>query len=97
MAVSVLLEMNVKPDKVEEVKSSFKAVLPDTRTYDGCNGLTVHSNQDDDTNLVLVGQWDSRQHYERYFAWREETGLIEKLSSLLASPPKIRYLDFVNV
>lgn len=96
MAVSVLLELNVKPDQVEAVKSSLKAHLPDTRAYDGCNGLTVHANQGENTNLVLISQWDSRQHYERYFAWREETGMIEEMGTLLSAPPSIRCLDLVD-
>ena len=96
MAVSVLLELSVKPDQVEAVTSSLKAHLPDTRAYDGCNGLTVHANQDENANLVLISQWDSRRHYERYFAWREETGMIEEMGPLLTAPPRRRYLGHVD-
>ena len=35
----VILDMQVKPEAVAGVKASFKDLLPDTRAYDGCQGL----------------------------------------------------------
>ena len=42
---------------------------------------------------VLVEQWQSRAHYEKYFAWREETGAMAQLGDALVAPPSLRYLD----
>ena len=36
MSCVVLLEIQVKPDKVNDVKAMLKQVLPDTRSYAGC-------------------------------------------------------------
>ena len=35
MSVVVLLEMQVKPEAVKEVKAQLKQLLPDTRAYAG--------------------------------------------------------------
>ena len=72
-------------------------ILPDTRSFDGCEGLDVKINSDDPNNLVLVERWQSRPHYEKYFAWRQETGLIDRLGPVLGAPPSIRYLDDTGI
>ncbi|PCH60501.1 MAG: antibiotic biosynthesis monooxygenase [SAR86 cluster bacterium] len=97
MTVNVLLEVNAKPECLEELKSTFENILPDTRNYDGCVEVRVVGNQDDVLNLILVETWQSRQHYEKYLAWRQETGALEALGALLSQPPRIRYYDDLNI
>ena len=96
MATMVLLEAKSQPGGIDTLKSAFVEVLPDTRAYDGCHGVTVHQDQDDPDVLVLVETWETREHYERYLAWRVETGLIGQLETMLAGPPSIRYFDDVD-
>ena len=96
MACTVLLEIQVKPDQVDTIKQVFKDILGDTRAYDGCQGVEVTQNNDDPTNIVLVEKWDTRAHYEKYFAWRQETGAIDALGDMLAAPPSLRYFDPVD-
>ena len=97
MAVLVLLEVKVKPESINDMKSLLKEVLPDTRAHDGCQGVTVYGNLDDSNNLVLVEHWDSRDHYGKYLAWRTERGDLERLVSMLAEEPSIRYFERVDV
>jgi quinol monooxygenase YgiN len=96
MSVTVLFEVQSKPENIDELKSTFKNILPDTRSYDGCQGVNVVGNQEDPCNVVLVQTWASRQHYEKYLAWRTETGAIEKLVPMLSKPPSIRYYDNID-
>jgi quinol monooxygenase YgiN len=53
MSVIVLLELQVKPEEVDNIKAYLKEILPDTRSYDGRQGLDVYGNLDESTNLVL--------------------------------------------
>ncbi|MDH3602532.1 MAG: antibiotic biosynthesis monooxygenase [Candidatus Tectomicrobia bacterium] len=96
MSVVVLLEVQVKPEDVDNMKAYFKEILPDTRAYDGCQGIDVYGNLDESTNLVLYERWDSRQHYDNYLAWRAETGVVDRLGSMLSGPPSIRYYERVD-
>jgi quinol monooxygenase YgiN len=96
MSVVVLLELQVKPEAVEALKGMFKQILPDTRAYDGCQGVDVYGNLDTSTNLVLHERWASRQHYERYLAWRTETGALTQLGQQLTAQPSIRYYEQVD-
>jgi quinol monooxygenase YgiN len=45
---------------------------------------------------ILVEYWDSRVHYEKYAAWRTETGVMDKIGTMLAGPPNIRYFERIN-
>lgn len=93
----VLLEANVKPECVDEVKAFLKEALPDTRAYDGCQGVDIYGNLDESTNLVFYERWDSREHYQKYLNWRAETGVLDQMASKLTGPPNIRYYDRVDV
>jgi quinol monooxygenase YgiN len=97
MSVMVLVEMQVKPEVVNEVKGLLKQMLPDTRAYAGCQGIDIYDNVDDTGDLVFYERWDTRDHYQRYLAWRTETGAFDKLGAKLSGPPKIRYYDRVDV
>jgi len=96
MSVIVLLEAQVKPEAVDEVKATLKEILPDTRAYDGCQSIDIYGNIEDGGNLVFYECWDSREHYEKYLAWRTETGVMEKLGAALAGPPSIRYFERID-
>ena len=97
MSVTVLIDLTAKPGSIEDLKKLFAEILPDTRSYDGCEGLEVKINSDDPNNLLLVERWQSRQHYEKYFAWRQETGLIDRLGPLLGAPPSVRTMEDTGI
>ena len=97
MAVLVLVEGKVKPEAMDDMMSLMKEILPDTRAYDGCQGVKVHTNLDTPNDLALVEYWDSRAHYEKYLAWRAETGFLERIGSLLSGAPSIRYFEQYGV
>jgi quinol monooxygenase YgiN len=97
MSVIVLVEMQVKPEAVNELKALLKQTLPDTRAYAGCQGIDIYGNVDDTGNLVFYERWETRDHYQRYVAWRMESGSLDKLTSKLTGPPKIRYYDRLDV
>lgn len=93
MACTVLLELKVKPESVDETLQGLAALLPETRSYPGCIEVYAYQNQDDPTNIVAIEQWESREAYEKYFAWRTETGVIDQLGNWVSAEPSIRYFD----
>jgi quinol monooxygenase YgiN len=93
MSVTVLLEAPVKPEEVSNMKSYLAEILPDSRKYEGCKGMEVYFNTEDEDNMILLERWDSRQHHEKYLGWRTETGVMDKLGGMLAGPPSIRYFE----
>ena len=93
MGVLVIVELTTKPDKAEEFVPLLAALLPDTRSFDGCEVCNVYVDQDDPTRLSIVETFTSRAHYDRYMAWRGERGDLDALGGMLAGPPAVRFFD----
>ena len=96
MAVMVLLEVQANDGTGDELVATFKAILPDTRAYDGFLDIVVNQNQDDKDNLVLVEKWKTKDAYQSYLGWRQETGVLDQLVAACAEPPSIRYYDITD-
>ena len=97
MSVMVLIEAQVKPEDISTIKSYMAEILPDTRTYDGCQGVDTYSDTEDTGSWVIVEYWESRAHHEKYHAWRTETGVMEKIGTMLTGPPSTRYFKKIDV
>ena len=67
------------------MKAFLKKIVPDTRAYNGRQGLDIYGNSDAIGRLVFYGRWDSRQHYEKYLAWHTETGVVNQLTPMLVA------------
>ena len=96
MSIKLILDLQVKPEESEGLIKTFKDILVDTRNYEGCIEVELFQNQDNPDNLTLIQEWETRQNYETYFAWREEIGAIESLTATLTTPPNIRYFDHIE-
>ena len=42
----VILDMKVKKEAVADLKAGLKEMLPDTRAYDGCQGVDIYEDLD---------------------------------------------------
>ena len=62
--------------------------LPDTRNFEGNQGITMNLDEDDPTLMFLVEKWESKEHYEKYHHWRQENGSLEQIRSFLDGKPK---------
>jgi|TARA_Y100000758_G_scaffold291297_1_gene245566 quinol monooxygenase YgiN len=96
MAITIILEIQAKKGTGNDFLAMMKGILPETRSYDGCISLNVYQNQDDSDVMVLVENFESKAHYEKYLAWREETGVLQKLGAALEGPPSIRFFDLTD-
>lgn len=92
MACQVLLEVKIKDGCHDELRAKFVELLPDTRGFDGCIYIYLTKDQDDPSKIIIVELWESRQHYEKYLAWRTERGDMEILGEMMEEPTW-RFLD----
>lgn len=97
MSVTMILELNTKPGNANDLKNFLRDELHHTRGFDGCNGVTIHTNQDDPNNWVFVSNWDSKAQYDKYLGWRGERGDMEKLTGWVAGEPSIRCFENAGI
>ncbi|MEM7250307.1 MAG: antibiotic biosynthesis monooxygenase family protein [Pseudomonadota bacterium] len=96
MAATILLEVTAKAGTGDKLVEFFKSILVDTRAYDGCKSVDVYRNMDSPDVVVLVEQWESKAHYEKYLGWRSETGVVDQIVSQIDGAPSIRYFDLTD-
>lgn len=75
-------EFRALPGKLDALVDFLRDALPDTRAFDGCNSLAVHVDRDASA-ILLIEDWRSHEDYDRYLAWRIETGMVEAIGGLL--------------
>jgi quinol monooxygenase YgiN len=93
MSVTILLRMRVKEESITAFEEGFAAMLPDTRAYDGCRKVEVHRQLDSPTTYMAVEEWDSKEHYERYLEWRNQSGTLGLFAETLSEPPALSFLE----
>lgn len=97
MTCQVILDVRVKEGSLEDLRSWMHRILSETRGYDGCNNLYIVQNQDDPLALAVIEQWETRPKYEKYLAWRTETGVVDELVAMLDGEPTFRFFDYFGV
>ncbi len=89
MSCVVLMEAKIIPEKLDDcIKLLVENRLKDTKVYDGCE--TCYGSVDKDKSIVFIwSQWSSVEHWEKYFAWRQERGDFGELSSFFSEEPRV--------
>ncbi len=93
---SVFLEFAAKPGCGGVLMETLRDVLPDTRSYEGNQSVDVYQKVDDPETCIIHSQWDSQGHWEKYIAWREETGVLASFVEELEGPPTIRFFNKIG-
>ena len=53
MSVIVLVTLDVKEESLDELKKYFKEILPDTRSFEGCQGVQLYESKESLTKLTI--------------------------------------------
>ncbi|GHB73311.1 hypothetical protein GCM10010377_74680 [Streptomyces viridiviolaceus] len=97
MTCHVIFETTVKDGNLDGLRKWFTEKLPGTRGFAGNVSVEVVHNQDDPSKILFLEKWDSRQSFERYLAWRVETGAVDELGTMLDGEIDFRYYDALGV
>lgn len=95
----MVMEVQVAPDKLNEMRAFVKAMLPGTRAFDGCQAVTAYQDSVDQTRFVFIEVWDARSNHEAYLSWRAREGAdAGDIEAVLTDTPfTIRYLNLLEV
>ena len=96
MTVAATLELNFKPDVLDEARVVLRRVLEQTRAFDGCLGVDVLIDVTDDTRWVAHESWQSAEHDAAYREFRAGEGKITDLGPLLVAAPVLTKYAVAN-
>ena len=89
MAVTAILDLQLKADSLETAHKVIHATLTDTRAFAGCLDVTVRVDSGDPGHVVVYETWESIEHDRAYRAWRASAEGASDLGSILAAAPKL--------
>jgi quinol monooxygenase YgiN len=93
MAVTVILELQFKPESVATAREVFGRARKDTRAFPGNIRTDVLIDEADEAHWVIYELWESVEADEAYRAFRAGEGKLTEVPNLVAAPPvKTRYL-----
>jgi len=70
MAITSLLDIQLRPDAPSDVEARVSAVLSQTRARPGFVSADVVRDLDDPRHLVVIEVWESLEADDAYRAWR---------------------------
>jgi quinol monooxygenase YgiN len=90
MATTVLLDVQLKPDSLDEAYAAVHETLEQTRAFTGAISLEVLIDNTDPTRLVVVETWESDAAHDAYVAWRATPEGAAALGPFAAAAPVTR-------
>jgi quinol monooxygenase YgiN len=89
VAITAILDLQLKPESLDAAPAVLHATLTDTRAFLGCLGVTVLIDSADPAHVVLYETWESVERDRAYRAWRATPEGASDLGSIMAGPPKL--------
>jgi heme oxygenase (mycobilin-producing) len=89
VAITAILDLQLRADSLETAHKILHATLTDTRAFPGCLAVTVFVDSADPAHVVLYENWESIEHDRAYRAWRASAEGASDLGSILACAPKL--------
>jgi quinol monooxygenase YgiN len=85
--LAVELELILRPDVVEEFLTVLAPQsLPDTRKWEGNEGLILYQDRRDPRRVSLLMRWRTLQDFDLYLDWRARTGFLAQLYQMCTEP-----------
>jgi heme oxygenase (mycobilin-producing) len=70
VAITAILDLQLKTDSLETAHDVLHATLTSTRAFPGCLGVTVLVDSGDPAHVVVYETWESIEHDRAYRGWR---------------------------
>jgi quinol monooxygenase YgiN len=96
VAITSILDLQLKADSLATAHDTLHAILTDTRAFPGCLDVTVLVDKDDPAHVVLYESWESVEHDQAYRAWRATAEGASGLGDMLAGPPKLNLFTIAD-
>ncbi len=92
MSIILAITVPAVEGRRDDLVAAFNAVLADTRAFDGCISVDILLATESPNDLVLLEEWESSEHYDKYRQWRAESGTsVLNGSGLTSGTPSTVY------
>jgi quinol monooxygenase YgiN len=89
VAITAILDLQLKPDALDNASDVIHETLTATRAFPGCHHVAVLVDSGDPAHVVLYETWESIEDDRAYRAWRATPEGASRLGSILAAAPKL--------
>jgi quinol monooxygenase YgiN len=89
VALTAILDLQLKPDSLGTANEVIHATLTATRAFPGCLGVTVLVDVADPAHLAVHETWESAEADQAYRAWRATPEGASSLGPILAAAPRL--------
>jgi len=96
MSILVLVELEARDGKADEMVEVLGRTLVDTRARQGCESVNVHRDHANPNSVLLVERWATLEDDAAYRAWRAGDGAVAEMADLVGGRPSIRYFADVD-
>ena len=96
MSVIVLVNLDIKEEHVDELKKYFKEILPETRSFEGCQGVQMYESKESPTKMIIHAKWESEEAQKKYMSWRMDMGALDKIIPMLSEAPNLEFYNIVD-
>ena len=93
MSVTIIVDSKLKPEAAEAFARGMEQTLQETRSHDGCMTVRGFRNQDDPSHIIVIEEWETREKYMDYVKWRQSTGMMERVASIMREPMRPSFYD----
>jgi quinol monooxygenase YgiN len=93
MATNVIITFNTKPEKNSDFLAILENVKSELPLVDGCNGVEIYSDNQNENVFTLVESWDSEELHKKHISGIVESGGWEAIASHLSEEPKSSYFS----
>jgi len=92
MEVFIIIEARLQPDRREELLELMQSRFgPEALAFDGCLGIETYASIDDPNRVTFHERWESRAQFEKYVAWRIESGHMDEVRSYYVGAPTVLF------
>lgn len=88
--IQARIELELAPDKVNEVLQILLSIVERTRAIAGCDGCSVYQDTQDDNRMVFEQKWLNEEDLNRYLR-SEDYHRVLLVMEMAIKPPEIRF------
>lgn len=90
--VVVTFRLEGAPKTLKEVFQSLKEISEKVRKLDGCLGVNVYKDPDNETIFFLVEEWQSKRHLDDHMKSDLFSALVG-IKGLLIKEPEVKFMN----